>query len=93
MQTTKIYENTTDKAVNVVGVGIIKPHDRISVSTEYHAPVNLINFPGVIDVLEEEAKGTLAKAPQTEKVEAKTTTTQPQVQQPQAQNTTEAQNV
>ena len=65
MQTTKILENTTDQDINVLGVGVIKAHDRISVTTEYHAPVNLINYPGVIDVLAEEAKGVPAQAPQT----------------------------
>jgi hypothetical protein len=65
-QTTKIYENTTDKPVNVIGVGVIEAHDRISVTTEYHAPVNLVNYPGVVDVLAEEAKGTPAVAPKQE---------------------------
>lgn len=63
-QTTKIYENTTDKPVNVIGVGVIKPHDRISVTAEFHAPINLVNYPGVIDVLAEEAKGVPAIAPE-----------------------------
>ena len=60
-QTTKIYENTTAQPVNVLGVGVIQPHDRISITAEYHAPVNLANYPGVIDVLAEEAAGTLAE--------------------------------
>jgi hypothetical protein len=82
MQTTKIYENTTDKAVNVVGVGIIEAHDRISISTEYHAPVNLVNFPGIIDVLAEEANGTLPTASVAETVEVKTAAPAlPQVQE------------
>ena len=62
-QTTRVYENATDKPINVIGVGVIQPHDRISVTTEFHAPVNLANYPGVIDVLAEEAKGVPAVAP------------------------------
>lgn len=56
MPTVKIYENTTDEPVNVVGVGVIPAHDRVSVTADFHAPVNLANYPGVIDVLAEEAK-------------------------------------
>jgi len=63
MPTTKIYENTTDQPVNVIGVGIIPAHDRISITTEFHMPVNLANYPGVIDVLAEEAKDIPAQAP------------------------------
>jgi len=54
-QTTKIYENTTAQPINVLGVGVIPPYDRLSITTEYHAPVNLANYPGVIDVLADEA--------------------------------------
>lgn len=50
-QSTRIYENTTDKEVNVVGLGEIPAHSRISVTAEFHTPVNLENFPGVVDVL------------------------------------------
>lgn len=67
MVTTKIYENRTDKSVNVVGVGVIQAHDRISVTTEFHAPVNLVNYPGVVDVLAEEAAGKPAVAPEAPK--------------------------
>jgi hypothetical protein len=63
MQTTKMYENTTDKPMNVIGVGVIEAHDRISVTTEFHAPVNLANYPGLVDVLAEEEANGPAKAP------------------------------
>jgi hypothetical protein len=64
MQTTKMYENTTDKPINVIGVGMIEAHDRISITAEYHAPVNLANYPGIVDVLAEEAAGNQAVAPE-----------------------------
>jgi len=63
-QTTKMYENTTNQPVNVVGIGVIPPHDRVSITAEFHTPVNLVNYPGVIDVLAEEAKGNRAVAPE-----------------------------
>jgi predicted deacetylase len=55
MQTTKVYENTTEETVNIIGVGDIEPHGRISITSDFHAPVNLANYPGVVDVLAEEA--------------------------------------
>lgn len=50
MITTKIFHNTTNQAVNVLGVGEIQAHDHISVTTEYHQPVVLDNYPGVVEV-------------------------------------------
>ena len=55
--TTKIYKNTSKKTVNIVGVGEIEAGSQISVTSEFHTPVNLENFPGVVEVVaQEEAK-------------------------------------
>lgn len=51
---TKIYENTTKQPVTILGVGEISPGERVSVSGEYLPPVNLDNYPGVVDVVAEE---------------------------------------
>jgi hypothetical protein len=63
-QTTRMYENITDKPVNVVGIGVIPPHDRVSITAEFHTPINLVNYPGVIDVLAKEAEGVQIVAPE-----------------------------
>ena len=52
--TTKIYKNTSKKTVNIVGVGEIEPGEQISITTEFHTPINLENYPGVVDVLAQE---------------------------------------
>lgn len=61
MASTKIYKNTSDQEVNVIGVGILEPAgqpgDQISVTTEYHQPVVLANYPGVVEVVAAEAAG------------------------------------
>jgi hypothetical protein len=68
MATTKIYENTTNESVDMIGVGVIPAHDRISVTSEFPAPVNLENYPGVIDVIaEEEAEAAKVSAEKEEK--------------------------
>lgn len=48
--TTKIYHNTTDQNVNVIGVGEIRAHDHVSITTKYHQPVVLENYPGIVEV-------------------------------------------
>lgn len=48
--TTKQYFNTTDKTINVIGVGEVLPHDRVSIHTQYQPPVVLENYPGLIDL-------------------------------------------
>lgn len=50
MASTKIFYNTTDEPVAVNGVGEIQPHDHISVTSDYHQPVVLANYPGVVEV-------------------------------------------
>lgn len=56
MTTTKIYKNTSKKTLNVLGLGELKPGDQLSVSTEYHTPVNFANYPGLVELVEEEQK-------------------------------------
>ena len=56
MTTTKIYKNTSHKTLNVLGLGELKPNDQISVTTEYHTPVNLSLYPGLVELVEEEQK-------------------------------------
>jgi hypothetical protein len=48
--TTKIFHNTTDEPVMVLGVGEIRAHDHVSVTTKYHQPVVLENYPGVVEI-------------------------------------------
>ena len=59
MVTTKIFSNTTTEDVNILGVGVIPAGEQISVTSDGHAPVNLLNFPGVVELVEQE---TLAAA-------------------------------
>lgn len=56
MPTTKIFKNTSKKTLNVLGVGEIAPGDQVSITAEYHQPVVLENYPGLVDVLAEEEK-------------------------------------
>lgn len=56
MPTTKIYENRSKKTVFIQDVGEIEPGARVSVTADGHPPINLENFPGVVDVLAEEAE-------------------------------------
>lgn len=56
MSTTKIYKNTSKKTLNVPGVGELKPGAQVSVTSEYHQPVVLENFPGLVDLVEAEKK-------------------------------------
>jgi hypothetical protein len=57
----KIYKNTTDKKVNVVGVGEIPPKSQVSISADQHFPVVLTNFPGVVELTEEQEGETNGK--------------------------------
>lgn len=65
MITTKVYKNTSKLPIDVLGLGVIKPGDQVSVSAEYHQPVIVENYPGLVDVLAEEqvqAEADAAKA-------------------------------
>lgn len=48
--TTKIYHNTNDNDILVTGLGVIRAHDHVSVTTKYHQPIVLENYPGVVEV-------------------------------------------
>lgn len=50
--TTKIYYNSTDKPMNVLGVDIIPPHEHVSITAEFQPPVQLQNYPGLEDITE-----------------------------------------
>jgi hypothetical protein len=52
--TTKIYKNTNKTAVNVTGLGEIPAKSQVSVTSEYHQPIVLANYPGVVEVVETE---------------------------------------
>lgn len=67
MTTTKIYKNTSKKTVNILGVGEIEPGKQVSITSEYHQPVVLANFPGVVELVDEEQKAADAKAEKSKK--------------------------
>lgn len=48
--TTKIYHNSTDEDMNVLGVGDIRAHDQVSINTKYHQPVVAENYPGLVEI-------------------------------------------
>lgn len=54
MVTVKIYRNDSDADMDVVGIGEVPAHGQVSIATEYHYPVNLVNYPGLVDVIAEE---------------------------------------
>lgn len=54
---TRIYRNDSDQSYVIPGLGELHAGQRLSVTSEFPPAVNLVNFPGVVDVLEEEAQG------------------------------------
>lgn len=51
MVTTKIYQNTTDQDVDLVELALTIPAgEHISLTSAYHRPVVLENYPGVIEL-------------------------------------------
>lgn len=54
--TTKIYRNDGLEPISLLGVGEILPGGQVSVTAEYHSPINLANYPTIVDVLAEEEK-------------------------------------
>lgn len=52
------YRNDSDKTYDVQGIGEILPGQRVTFHGEFPPAINLQNFPGLVDVLEEEANGT-----------------------------------
>lgn len=61
MASTKIYKNTSDKEVNVIGVGVLEPAgqpgDQVSITSDYHQPIVMANYPGVVEVVAAEEAG------------------------------------
>lgn len=55
-QTTKIYKNTGKQTLDVLGLGELKPGDQVSVTTDYHTPIRVDQYPGLVEVVEEEQK-------------------------------------
>lgn len=53
MTTTKIYRNTGKTDLSVIGVGEIPAGEQVSVSSEYHQPVVLANYPGLVELTAE----------------------------------------
>ena len=53
--TTKLYRNDSTETLNVLGVGEIPVGEQVSITAEFQPPVLLGNYPGLVDVLAEEA--------------------------------------
>lgn len=51
-----LLHNTSNQVYEIPNVGFLGPDQRVSVSGAVH-PINLANYPGVVDVEEEEAAG------------------------------------
>ena len=72
MITTKVYKNTAKAPIDVLGLGVIKPGEQVSVTGEYHQPVIVENYPGLVDVLaEEQAEADRKSAEEVEKAKTK----------------------
>lgn len=56
MVSTKIYRNTSKKTLNVLDLGELKAGEQVSVTTEYHQPIVLANYPGLVEVVDQEQK-------------------------------------
>jgi hypothetical protein len=54
--TTKIYRNDSKETLDVLGIGEIPAGEQVSVTGEYQPQVILVNYPGLVDVLAEEAE-------------------------------------
>jgi hypothetical protein len=63
MATTRIYKNTGSKALSIVGIGDVKPGEQLSVTTDYHPPVVLANYPGLVEVTDESGGEVPAEEP------------------------------
>lgn len=53
MTTTKIYRNTGTDDLSVIGIGDIPAGEQVSISSEYHQPVVLANYPGLVEITAE----------------------------------------
>lgn len=51
---TKVYRNTSNEDLNVIGIGVIPAGEQVSVTTEYQPHVVLVNYPGLVEVSDEQ---------------------------------------
>lgn len=49
------YRNDSDKVIDVIGIGEIPPGEHVSLTGDHLPPVIVENYPGLVDVLAEEA--------------------------------------
>lgn len=56
-QITRVYRNDSETSYIIPGLGEIGPDQRVSVTSEFPPPINLLNYPGLVDVHEEESAG------------------------------------
>lgn len=47
---TRLYKNTSDKDIDVVGIGEIPAGEQVSVTSDNLQPVMLVNYPMVVDI-------------------------------------------
>lgn len=57
----KVYHNTTEEDMNVLGIGVIAAGEKASVSSEYQPHVVLENYPGLNEVSQEAGPDEAAK--------------------------------
>ena len=55
---TRVYRNDSNQDYTIPGLGEVKAGQRVTFHGEFPPAINLQNFPGLVDVLEEEANGT-----------------------------------
>lgn len=48
--TTKVYKNNGNEPVNIIGVGELQSGEQVSITTEYHQPVVMANYPDVVEL-------------------------------------------
>lgn len=51
---TRQYRNDSETEYNIPGLGWVGPGQRVSFSGEFPPPINLDNYPGLVDVIAEE---------------------------------------
>jgi hypothetical protein len=68
---TKTFHNTSDKNIDIIGVGKIAPGESISITGEYLPPVALPNYPGLIETTDDEVEPAAHRAKAKKNQEAK----------------------
>jgi hypothetical protein len=54
MVTTRVYRNDSEEDIDIPGLGEIEAGQQVSFTGEFHTPVVISNYPGLVDVLAEE---------------------------------------